>query len=101
GGPDAAFSMEPLEFKQMVEACHEAYSALGQVNYELTEKNKNRRRSLFVSQNINKGDVLTTENVRSVRPGIGLHPKYFQEIIGRKASIELQKGTPLSFKYID
>ncbi|MBX9448448.1 MAG: pseudaminic acid synthase [Taibaiella sp.] len=101
GGPDAAFSMEPEEFKQMVNACHEAMAALGEIKYELTERNRNRRRSLFVSCDIQKGEVITAENIKSVRPGFGLHPKYYFEVLGKKAKEDLQIGTPLQWKYLD
>lgn len=97
GGPDAAFSMEPQEFKQMVDACYDALASIGEVRYELTERNKNRRRSLFVSEDIKKGDMLTEKNIKSVRPGNGMHPKYYNEILGSIARCDLKKGHPLHF----
>lgn len=100
GGVDAAFSMEPHEFKEMVTACHDALASLGTIKYELTERNKSRRRSLFVSQDIRKGEVFTAQNIKSVRPGFGLHPQYFDEVIGKVAAEDLKKGTPLAFKDI-
>jgi len=92
GGPDAAFSIEPDEFRSMVE--------LGTVNYDLTEKTKKSRefsRSLFVVENIKAGESLTEENVRSIRPGFGLHPRYLEQIIGKKARTDIKKGTPLDW----
>lgn len=97
GGPDASFSMEPHEFKNMVKGVREAEEALGIVNYKVSEHSKQRRRSLFVSNDIKKGESLTTENIKSVRPGNGLHPKNLKNIIGKVASKDLKKGEPLKF----
>ncbi len=94
-GIDSAFSMEPDEFTQMVKAAREAYSALGRVNYELTERNRLRRRSLFAAEDIQAGDVFTEENVRSVRPGHGLHPKFYSRMLGEKAQKDFKKGEPI------
>ncbi|QWB99431.1 pseudaminic acid synthase [Mycoplasmatota bacterium] len=104
GGPDASFSLEPEEFKRMVESVREAEKALGKVDYSMTEKKKNSRllgRSLFVVKDIKKGDVFTSENIKSIRPGYGLHPKHYAEIIGEKANMNLKRGTPLGWEYID
>ena len=98
GGPDAAFSMEPAEFKQMVKSIREVEKSLGKVTYDLTEKQKKSRtfsRSLFVVKDIKKGEMFTEENVRSIRPGYGLHPKYLSDVLGKKANINLKKGTPI------
>lgn len=100
GGPDATFSMEPHEFKEMVQACHDSLSALGQINYELSDRNKYRRRSLFVAEDIKAGETLNEKNVRSIRPGFGLHPKYYQEVLGKVAKQDLEKGTALKFEYL-
>lgn len=103
GGPDAAFSMEPDEFRSMVEAVRDVEKALGTVNYDLTEKTRKRRefsRSLFVVEDIIAGESLTEENVRSIRPGFGLHPRYLKQIIGKKARIDIKKGTPLDWALI-
>lgn len=100
GGPDAAFSMEPQEFKEMINACNDAYASLGKITYELTEKNSKRRRSLFVSSDVKEGDIITEKNVRSVRPGVGLHPKYLPEILGKKFSKDVEKGMPFGFELI-
>jgi pseudaminic acid synthase len=98
GGPDAAFSLEPEEFKAMVKAVREAEKALGEVSYELTEKTKKSRefsRSLFAVKDIEAGETLTEENVRSIRPGYGLHPRYLVDVLGKKAKNSIKKGTPL------
>lgn len=104
GGPDADFSLDLEEFSSMVKAVREAEKALGEVTYELSEKvekNKKFARSLFVVKDIQKGEKFTEENVRSVRPGHGLSPRYQPEIIGRNANIDLKKGTPLKIDYLD
>jgi pseudaminic acid synthase len=103
GGPDAAFSLEPEEFKEMVEAVRDVEKALGEVSYELTDKMKKSRefsRSLFVVEDINAGEAFTEENIRSIRPGFGLHPKYIKRILGKKAKRYLKKGTPLDWDLI-
>ncbi|MGE8377167.1 MAG: pseudaminic acid synthase [Sphingobacterium sp.] len=97
GGPDAAFSMEPHEFKEMVNYCHDALASLGKINYDLAEKNKLRRRSLFVSENIKAGEILTEKNIKSIRPGHGLPPKFLYEILGKRAVKDLEKGKALEF----
>jgi pseudaminic acid synthase len=104
GGPDAKFSLEPNEFKAMVETIREVEEALGQVNYTLTEKAKRSRefsRSLFVTEDIHKGETLTVNNIRSIRPGYGLHPRFFDEILGKKAKRDIQRGTPLDWDMIE
>jgi pseudaminic acid synthase len=95
GGPDSGFSMEPQEFKQMVEDVRNTEKALGEVSYSITEKDRLRRRSLFIVKDIKKGEKISQENVRSVRPGHGLHPAYLKEITGRKAKKDLYRGNPL------
>lgn len=97
GGPDSAFSMEPQEFKDMVDAVRQAEAALGQVTYEVSEKDKNRRRSLFVVEDIKAGEVLTEQNIRSIRPGFGLHPKYYKEVLGKRAKVDLDRGKALEW----
>jgi pseudaminic acid synthase len=104
GGPDAAFSIEPHEFKSMVEAVRDVEKALGTVNYDLTEKTRKSRefsRSLFVVKNIKAGESLTEENVRSIRPGFGLHPRYLEQIIGKNARTDVKRGTPLDWDLIE
>ena len=104
GGPDAFFSMNELEFSQMVKDIRTVESAIGQVNYEPTDKMKAGRafsRSLYVAEYMKKGEVITEINVRSVRPGYGLHPKYLPEILGKKVNRDIEKGTRFTLDYID
>ena len=101
--PDSSFSMEPDEFKQMVEHIRQAETALGRVNYHVTESemsDRRNRRSLFVVQDIKKGELLTEENVRSIRPGHGLSPKYLPQVLGQAAICDIKRGTPLQFELI-
>lgn len=98
GGPDAHFSLDENEFKEMVDAVRSAEKSFGKVDYELTEAKQNSRafsRSLFVVKDVKEGDVINSENIRSVRPGFGLHPKYFNEILGKKFIKNVSKGQPL------
>ena len=101
GGVDSSFSMEPHEFKQMVADCHKVYASLGKITYEQPEKNKYRRRSIFISQDITKGEELTKDNIKIVRPGNGLHPKHYKEILGKKVNTPLKKGEPLEFNFLN
>lgn len=104
GGPDSVFSMEPNEFKQMVDSIRNIEKALGKVSYELSDKmkvNKEFSRSLFVVKDIKTGECITENNVRSIRPGFGLHPKYLKEILGKKVKKDLNKGTPFDLSFID
>jgi pseudaminic acid synthase len=99
GGPDATFSMEPKEFKSMVEAIHDAEKSIGKIDYTLSDKTKKSRefsRSLFVVKDIEVGEKFTEENVRSIRPGFGLPPKCLKFVLGKKAKMNLEKGTPLT-----
>lgn len=103
GGPDSKFSMEPHEFKKMVEDIREIELALGKVSYELTEKQIKSRehgRSLFIVKDIQKDEIFTAENVKSIRPGYGLESKYIDKILGEKSRFDLKKGTPLEWKHI-
>ncbi|MEP6803966.1 MAG: pseudaminic acid synthase [Flavobacterium sp.] len=96
GGPDASFSMNEEEFTSMVKAVREAESAIGIVDYTLTEKQakgKDFSRSLYVVEDMKEGDVITEENVRSIRPGFGLHPKYYNQILGKKVNLDIERGT--------
>ena len=98
GGPDASFSMNEQEFTEMVKAIREAENAIGKVDYKLTEKQKKGRnfsRSLYVVEDIKKGEIITEKNVRSIRPGFGLHPKFLPELLGKKATKNWSKGDRL------
>jgi pseudaminic acid synthase len=103
GGPDAAFSMEPEEFKKMVDDIRIVEKALGIVSYEISEKVEKSRifkRSLFAVKDIEEGEVFTEENIKSIRPGYGLSPKYLNDILGKKAKQKIKKGTPILFGLI-
>lgn len=103
GGPDGAFSMEPHEFKQMVQDIRTTEKALGRVCYNLTDKEKISvvfRRSLFVVKDVKEGEAFTSQNVRSIRPGHGLHPRYLDLVLGKKASRNIKMGTPLSWELL-
>ena len=102
-GPDSSFSMEPHEFKEMVRAIRSVEKALGRVQYQITEREESSqvfRRSLFVVREMYAGEEFTEENVRSIRPGFGLHTRHLSEILGRRASKDIAKGTPLSWDLI-
>ena len=102
-GPDSAFSLEPHEFKEMVNAVRIAEKALGKVSYEVTEHEKASRvfrRSLFVVKDMKAGETFTEENIRSIRPGYGLPCKYISRILGRKSMSAISKGTPLGWDMI-
>jgi pseudaminic acid synthase len=99
-GPDAAFSLEPREFKEMVSAIRIAEKTLGSVRYGITpeeEKSKVFRRSLFVVKDMKAGDIFTEENVRSIRPGYGLSPKYLRDVLGKRVGKKIKRGTPLTW----
>ena len=103
GGADAAFSMEPQEFREMCEGVRIVEQALGRETYDLSEKQKRERehsRSLFVTKDIKAGEYFTPENIRSIRPGFGLFTKYFEEILGKRAAQDLETGTPMHFSYV-
>lgn len=102
GGVDSTFSMEPSEMAQLVVEIERAWQALGQVSYgplEAEKKSIQFRRSLYVVQDIKAGDVLTRENVRAIRPGLGLPPKYLEQFIGKFAARDIKKGTPLQWEH--
>lgn len=102
GGPDASFSLDEQEFTSMVKAVREAEKVVGRVDFTLTEKQlkgKEFSRSLCVVKDIKKGELITEENVRSIRPGHGLHPKYFPEVIGKIAKQDLEKGVRFENKF--
>lgn len=102
-GPDSAFSLEPHEFRDMVEAVRTAEKALGGVRYGLSpkeEKSRVFRRSLFVVKDVRRGELFTEENVRSIRPGYGLHPRHLKDVLGRRAAKDIACGTPLEWSMV-
>jgi N-acetylneuraminate synthase len=104
GGPDSAFSLEPSEFKAMVEAVRTAEKALGSVQFASGPREANSRkfrRSLFVVEDIKKGELFTKQNVRSIRPSDGLHPRHFDEVLGKRAARDVERGTPLRWELVE
>jgi N-acetylneuraminate synthase len=104
GGVDSAFSLEPDEMKALVVETERAWLSLGKVSYAPTEKEKNSmafKRSLFVAKHIKKGELITEEHIRSIRPSSGLHTRYYEQILGKKALEDISEGTPLNFSLID
>jgi pseudaminic acid synthase len=100
GGVDSTFSMEPAEMAQLILETERAWQALGQISYGPTEGEKKSlqyRRSLYVVQDLNAGDVLTRENVRAIRPGLGLPTKYYDVLLGRRVNRDVKKGTPMEW----
>lgn len=103
GGPDSAFSLEPDEFRSMVQAIRHTERALGGIHYGATRREKESRRfrrSLFVVKDVRAGERLTEDHIRSIRPAHGLHPRYFETVLGRRASRDIDAGTPLSWDLI-
>jgi len=103
GGPDAEFSLNEKEFTDMVTAVREAEKAIGKVDYTLTEKQKKGKdfsRSLYIAEDVAKGEMFTNQNVRSVRPGFSIHPKYYDQIIGTEATQDYTKGDRINFKTV-
>ncbi|MEW6507634.1 MAG: pseudaminic acid synthase [Bacteroidota bacterium] len=104
GGPDSSFSLEPDQFKIMVDEIRSVELALGNYSFNQTEKIKKSRtfaRSLFVTEDVKQGEIFSEKNIRSIRPSNGLSPKYFPDIIGKKAKVDIEKGTPLSWDLIE
>ena len=102
-GPDSAFSLEPQEFRAMVDAVRTAEKALGEVHFGLSEKEKASRafrRSLFVVEDVKPGEAFNTLNVRCIRPGHGLHPRHLTEVLGKRAARGIKRGTPLSWEFV-
>jgi len=103
GGPDSAFSLEPEEFKAMVDAVRTAEKALGSPQFAPGKREANSlkfRRSLFVVENVKRGDLFTEQNVRSIRPTDGLHPRHLNEVLGQRAARDIARGTPLSWELV-
>jgi len=104
GGPDAPFSLEPAEFKEMVKAIRETETSLGAVSYSLTDMMKKGRelsRSLFVVKDMRKGEIISEDNVKSIRPSFGLHPRFLSSIIGHRIKADIKRGTPLCWQLIE
>ena len=103
GGVDAAFSLEPAEMAQLVRECRTAALALGAVSYERAEQEQKSlqfRRSLYIVEDMKAGDVFTEKNLRRIRPGMGLSPKYYDVLLGRCVKCDVKRGTPLSWALI-
>jgi pseudaminic acid synthase len=100
GGVDSAFSMEPLEFKMLIEESERAFLALGKVKYGILkeeEKSLTFKRSIYIIKDIIAGDILTEENIKIIRPGLGISPKYFEQMLGRTIKKDVKRGTALTF----
>ena len=103
GGPDSSFSMNKKEFADMVKSIREVEKALGCISYTLSEgaqKNRKFSRSLFVVKDLKEGDIITEDNVRSIRPADGLQPKFLPEILGKKVNRNIEKGEPFKLEYL-
>jgi pseudaminic acid synthase len=103
GGPDASFSLDEAEFTAMVKAVREAEKAIGKVDYTISEKMQKSRqfaRSLYVVEDIKAGEAFTETNIRSIRPGYGLHPKYYKEVLGKKVKVDLERGTAFKWDHV-
>ena len=103
GGVDSTFSLEPQEMEQLVVESERAWQSLGEIQYGPTEAEKSSmifRRSLYIAQDMKAGEVLTPQNLRSVRPGLGLAPKYYDQLLGKAVKEDVKKGTPVSWKLI-
>lgn len=103
GGPDGAFSLEPHEFRAMVEAVRTAEKALGAVSFSSGAReavSRRFRRSLFVVEDVKQGELFTAQNVRSIRPADGMHPRHLGEVLGKRAACDVERGTPLSWTLI-
>ena len=103
GGVDDSFSMEPAEMKSLVEESERAFLAMGEVQYgiqEAEEKSLRYKRSIYVVEDIEKGETFTKENIRVIRPGDGMKPKFLEKVLGKKAKQDLKRGTPLSWEIL-
>ena len=104
GGVDSAFSMEPAEMKQLVVETERAWQALGKINYTVTEQEKKSlqfRRSLYIVEDMKAGDVITEKNMRAIRPGLGVSPKYYEKFLGKTVKNDVSRGIPVSFELIN
>ena len=101
GGADSGFSLNKDEFAEMVRAVRESEKSLGKIDYTINENNRRFARSLYVVKEIKKGEQFTPENIRSIRPSNGLHPKYYDEILGKKAKCDISFGTPLRWEMVE
>lgn len=101
GGADAGFSLNTQEFKEMVQAVRNTEKVLGKISYEVNPTERKGARSLYAVKDIKRGETFTEENIRSIRPSDGLHPRYYKEILGKKAKQDIKFGTPLSFAHIN
>lgn len=102
--PDSSFSMEPEEFKQMVDDIRTAEKSMGIISYKITQSEKNSlvfRKSIFIVADIKAGEIFNEKNIRVIRPGYGLHPRYYEDVLGKKAVKDLKKGTPLSWDVVE
>ena len=102
GGADGAFSMEPEEFKQLVEEGKRAHESLGNYDWQIQNseaESRNLRRSLYITKNVSKGELITPDNLRAIRPGQGLAPKYYRQLLGKKFSGDFEIGTPMKEEY--
>ncbi len=102
GGPDSGFSLEPPEFTALVRDCKDAWRALGHVHYQtlgIESGSKTFRRSLYVMADVKKGEALTKDNIRSIRPGLGLPPARLWDVLGKPAARDLQRGEPLAGRH--
>jgi pseudaminic acid synthase len=103
GGVDSTFSMEPDELKQLVMETERAWQALGQVSYGTTDAERGSlvfRRSIYIAEDVKAGDVFTSKNLRCVRPGMGMPPRYYDMLLGRRASQDAKKGTPMNWNLL-
>ncbi|MBT6438658.1 MAG: pseudaminic acid synthase, partial [Flavobacteriales bacterium] len=103
GGVDSAFSLEPNELQTLVIETERAWQSLGQVSYGVSESEKKSlvfRRSLYVAENIKSGSKFTSENLRIIRPGNGLHPRYYEQLIGRRITRNVKKGEPVTWSMV-
>lgn len=103
-GPDSSFSLEPQEFSEMVKAVRTVQNAMGEARYGVAPAEKSSyqyRRSLFVVEDVRAGEAFTEKNVRSIRPGNGLHPRHMSEVLGRRATSDISRGTPLAWSMVE